>query len=116
LLSFWLQEEFLDVWNISEKKNGDVKLLHLTNNGLERYNKHFNSICPTSHPNLVSFVHALKKESERVEQRLDDVAKGREVPPVYDEPIFPDIPDDFYLSEPDEKPKAKKRGKGKKRG
>jgi hypothetical protein len=71
---------------------------------------------PNSHPNLVSFVHALKKEAERVEQHLDDVAKGREVPPVYGEPVFPEIPDDIYQSEPDEKPKAKKRGKGRKRG
>jgi hypothetical protein len=47
---------------------------------------------------------------------LDDVAKGREVPPVYGEPVFPEIPDDIYQSEPDEKPKAKKRGKGRKRG
>ncbi len=46
---------------------------------------------------------------------MDDVAKVWEIPPGYNEPVFPDIPDDFYDDDP-EKPKAtKKRRKGRKR-
>ncbi len=58
-----------------------MKLLHHTSNGLESYNKVFNSICPTKHPNLVAFVHALHREADHVIQRMDNVAKGREQPP-----------------------------------
>ncbi len=71
----------MDVWNIYDKKDGDAKLLHLTNNGLEHYNRHFNGICPQSHQNLVAFAHALHSEANRVVQRMDDVAKGREIRP-----------------------------------
>jgi hypothetical protein len=39
---------------------------------------------------------------------MDDVAKGREIPPDYCEPCFPGIPDDFYQDKEPEKPKAKK--------
>ena len=98
----------MDIWNIYDKKDGDAKLLHLTSNGLERYNRHFNGICPQSHPNLVAFAHALRSEADRVVQRMDDVAKGREIPPDYSEPCFPDIPHDFYQDKEPEKPKAKK--------
>ena len=67
-------------------------------------------ICPTSHPNLVTFAHALHKEAERVLQRMDDVAKGREVPPEYNEPIFPEIPPEFYGNAK----RGGKKGRGKK--
>jgi hypothetical protein len=97
----------LDVWNIYHKKDGDAKLLHLTNNGLEHYNRHFNGICSQSHQNLVDFAHALHSEANRVVQRMDDVAKGREIHP-YSEPCFPDIPHAFYQEKQPRKPKAKR--------
>ena len=73
-----------------------MKLLQWTNNGFDSYNKHFNGICPTSHPNLVSFAHALRQEADRVVQHMDDVAKGREIHPDCNEPVFPQIPPEFY--------------------
>ncbi len=73
-----------------------MNLLHQTSNGLESYNKHFNGICPPSHPNLVSFAHAHCQEADRVVQHMDDVAKGQEIPPDYNEPAFPQIPPEFY--------------------
>ncbi|KAL3778828.1 hypothetical protein HJC23_002885 [Cyclotella cryptica] len=93
-MSFWMQPEFVKVWNVAHlvDKKDKMKLLHRTSNGLERYNRHFNGICPTTHPNLVTFAHALHKEAERVLQRMDDVAKGREVPPEYNEYRFPRNP------------------------
>ena len=46
--------------------------------------------------NLVSFAHALHREADRVVQHLDDVAKGQEIPPDYNELVFPQIPPEFY--------------------
>ena len=84
-----MQEEFFNVWNDCDKIDKDHELLHLTNNGLEIYNKHFNTICSNSHPNFVAFVHALCKQADRDVQRMDNVSKGREIPPQYNEPVFP---------------------------
>jgi hypothetical protein len=41
---------------------------------------------------------------------MDDVAKGREVPPEYNEPVFPEIPPKFY----GDAKKGGKKGRGKK--
>ena len=62
--SFWMQEDFVKVWNIAgvSKKKGDNPHF-LTNNALEMYNCHFNSIVPSAHPNLVVFAHALREEA-----------------------------------------------------
>ena len=108
-----MQEEFFNVWNVSDKIDKGYKLLHLTNNGLQRYNKHFNTICTNRHPNLVAYIHALCKEADRVVQRMNDVSKGREIPAQYNEPVFPQIPADFYSD--DKKPKAKNKAAGKSR-
>ena len=58
--------------------------------------KHFNRICPASHPNLLTFAHAICQEANRIVQQMDDVAKGREAPPDYSDPVFPKIPPEFY--------------------
>ena len=49
----------------------------------------------------------------RVVKRMDDVSNGREIPPQYNEPVFPQIPADFYSD--DKKPKAKNKAAGKQR-
>jgi len=85
-----LKPDLVKIWNVAHLIDSDdkMKLLCQTSNGLESYNKHFNGICPTSHPNLVSFAYALRQEADRVVQHMDDVAKGQEVPPDNNEPIF----------------------------
>ncbi len=55
-------------------------------------------------------MHALHKEAERVLKQMDDVAKGREVPPEYNEPVFPEIPPEFYRNAK----RGGKEGRGKK--
>ena len=94
--SFWMQDDFVKVWNIAEvsKKKGDNPHF-LTNNALERYNRHFNGIVPSAHPNLVVFAHALKEEAKAVSQRLEDVRKGREEAPTYTA-SFIEIPKEFH--------------------
>jgi hypothetical protein len=61
VISFWMQDDFLKVWNISGIADDGrrVKLVNKTRNGLECYNRHFNGIVSTAHPNLVTFVQAL---------------------------------------------------------
>ena len=49
------------------------------------------STCPTKHPNSVAFVHALCGEADCVIQRMDNVAKGREQPPCYNELVYPEL-------------------------
>ena len=73
-----MEPDLAKIWNVARLIDSDdkMKLLHRTSNGLETYNKHFNSICPTGHPNHVSFAHALRQEVDRVVQCLDVVAKG----------------------------------------
>jgi hypothetical protein len=97
--SFWMQDDFVKVWNIAgikiNKKKGESARF-LTNNALERYNRHFNGIVPSSHPNLVVFAHALKSEAKSVSQRLEDVRKGREEAPTYST-TFIEIPKEFHL-------------------
>ena len=96
--SFWMQDDFVKVWNIAgvntNKKKGE-NARFLTNNALERYNRHFNGIVPSSHPNLVVFAHALREEAKSVSQRLEDVRKGREVAPTYST-SFIEIPKEFH--------------------
>ncbi len=86
--SFWMQDDFVKVWNVAgvniDKKKGE-NARFLTNNALERFNRHFNHIVPSSHPNLVVFAHALKDEANSVSQHLEDVRKGREEAP----PLIP---------------------------
>ena len=86
----------MKVWNIAEvsKKKGDNPHF-LTNNALERYNRHFNGIVPSAHPNLVVFAHALREEAKSVSQHLEDVRKGCEEAPTHPT-AFIEIPKEFH--------------------
>ena len=88
----------MKVWNVAgvnaNKKKGE-NACFLTNNALKRYNRHFNCIVPSSHPNLVVFAHALREEAKSVSQHLEDVRKGREEVPTYST-AFIEIPKEFH--------------------
>ena len=113
-----MQDEIVAVWNIAEilDDNEKVKLVNRTSNGLERYNRHFNSILPSHHPNLVSFAKAIQDEADQVIQRMENIDKHREIPPNYNEPVFPEIPDEFWKKVSAEKKKKAKVGGRRKRG
>ena len=91
-----MQDDFVDVWNVSdimcEKKS---KLINRTSNGLEHYNCHFNGIVLINHANLDTFTHALHEEANRVIQKMKDIDKSQKNAPDYDDPVFPNIPDEF---------------------
>ena len=55
-----------------------------------------NGIVPTSHHNLVTFTHALHEEANHVIQKIEDIDKGRENAPDYDDHVFPNTPDEFW--------------------
>ena len=89
----------MKVWNIAGIKINNKKCesaRFLTNNALEGYNRHFNGIVPSSHPNLVVFAHALKSKAKSVSQCLEDVRKGHEEAPIYST-TFIEIPKEFHL-------------------
>jgi len=94
-----MQDDFVKVWNIAgikiNKKKGESAQF-LTNNALKMYNRHFNGIVPSSHPNLVVFAHALKSEAKSVSQHLEHVRNGREEAPTYST-TFIEIPKEFHL-------------------
>ena len=110
-----MDEEVVPIWNFSDITNNSskAKLVNKTNNALERYNHHFNSLFGTDHPQLVAFVIILCDEADRIVQRLEDVDKGREQPPEYLEPVFPKIPDEFWEKVGVKKAKGKTGGKRK---
>ena len=113
-----MQDEMMNVWNVHGMDEGGVKLSNRTSNGLERYNRHFNGIYPNNHPNLVTFVSKLKEEVGGQVQRIENVRKGREDPPDYQEVVFTLIPDSFadFRDKFGESKKKKKAGGRKRAG
>ena len=107
---------FTAVWNIADADARTTKLVNRTSNSLEQYNRHFNGILPTDHPNLVVFVAGLQKDVKRVVQRIKDVRVGRERPPKYDEDVIPEVPADFitYCRDWKKREKAKAEAEKKK--
>ena len=112
-----MQDEIVEVWNIAEilNDNEKVKFVNMTSNVLEWYNCHFNSILPSHHPNLISFAKAVRDEADRVIQRMENIDKHREIPLSYNEPVFPEIPDEFWTKVSAEKKKKAKVGGRRKR-
>ena len=45
---------------------------------------------------MVTFVQALWNDVDRVLARMENIGKGREDPPEYAEPIFLEIPSEFW--------------------
>jgi hypothetical protein len=90
-----MQDDFVKVWDIAGVNTN--KKSFLNNNALEKYNRHFNGIVPSSHPNLVVFAHCpcMREEAKSVSQRLEDVRKGREDVPTYST-SFIEIPQEFH--------------------
>ncbi len=70
-----MDEEDVPIWNFSDITDdcSKAKLVDKTNNALERYNRHFNSLFGTDHPQLVAFVVVLWDEADMIVQRLEDV-------------------------------------------
>ncbi len=59
-------------WNISQKEGPDgsfFDVVNRTNNGLERYNRHFNRLF-NKRPSLLEFVQIVEKESRFQDQKL----------------------------------------------
>ena len=119
-----MKETYIPLWNVTEADESQVQLVSRTSNALERYNRFFNNIVPRAHPNLIVFVAALLDEAHRIIQRLEDVRSGREIPPVYEDISYPDIPAEFesFKFNVDKKESAtvpvrknpKRKGRGKK--
>ena len=81
----------LDSWNICEEDGTYKKIMNRTNNGLERYNRHYNELFANT-PSLLEFCEVMEEESRRVARRLQDIDAGKEKRPVYKEVTIPQIP------------------------
>jgi len=114
---YWLREQLVKVWNVSGLDVAEIQLKNLTSNGLERYNRHFNAIVPTSHPNLAVFASTLHEEADGVVQRIENTKKRREIVPEYKAAVLLEIPEEyvsFRFKGVDTKKKSK-RARGKKK-
>jgi len=81
----------LDSWNICEEDGTYKKIMNRTNNGLERYNRHYNELFANT-PSLLEFCEVMEEESRRVARLLLDIGRGAASKPVYNDVTIPKIP------------------------
>lgn len=77
--------------NICEEDGKYKKIMNRTNNGLERYNRHYNELFPNT-PSLFEFCEVIEEESRRVARKLRDIDSGAVPRPTYKEVTVPKIP------------------------
>lgn len=87
----------LSSWNVAHLENDGecYDVINRTNNGLERYNRHYNGLFLTK-PDLFQFVRILQQETRNQVQKIDDVRKGRRKEVERDEVTIPQIPIGYY--------------------
>ena len=66
-------------------------LVNRTNNGLERYNRHFNSLF-NKKPSLLEFVQIVEEESRFQDQKNTDIRCGRRKEVEREERTIPVVP------------------------
>ncbi len=89
----------MDSWNISLKDSKYKDFVNRTNNGLERYNHHFQSLFPalaSRRPSLIEFVKVAEAESRQQAQELEDIRANRRKIPTYKENTIPEIPKEYH--------------------
>jgi hypothetical protein len=70
-------------------------MVNRTNNALERYNCHFNSLFPKN-PGLIKFVQLVEQESRSQAERLDLIRAGKHCEVSCPNIWAPDIPMEYY--------------------
>jgi hypothetical protein len=72
-----MDEEVVPIWNFSDitDDRSKAELVNKTNNALEHYNHHFNSLFGNDHPQLGAFVTILHDEADRIAQRCSRVRR-----------------------------------------
>lgn len=87
-----------DHWNISTYIDNQVTIANRTNNPLESYNKHCNSLFTNAHPNIRAFVAIMRTEAEDCFQNYQNVQAGFSEPPNHRDAFIPTeemIPEKF---------------------
>jgi len=72
----WMGKFRADDWNIHRILHNEEQLANRTNNPLEHYNRHFNSLFTNAHPNLKDFVFNLRADAERQFQEYQNCQSG----------------------------------------
>jgi hypothetical protein len=80
---------------ISDPKEKN-KLVNMTNNALERFNRRLNECFPNAHPKMPSFVEALNEVCSEYVAELERIQKGRSNAPVHQKANIPQIPMDYF--------------------
>ena len=78
-------------WNILQMESMDgtsYDLVNRTNNGLERYNRHFNGLF-NKKPSLLEFVQIVEEESHFQDQKNTDIRCGRRKEVEHEERTIP---------------------------
>ena len=81
-------------WNILENDGPDgttFDVVNRTNNGLERYNRHFNGLF-NKKPSLLEFVQIVEEESRFQDQKNTDIRCGRRKEVEREERTIPVVP------------------------
>ena len=84
----------LKTWNIYDIVQKGVEIGNRTNNALERYNRHLNTLF-TAKPSIYHLNDTLKLESTRVKEKLDRIRNGNEKANDYLEPWLPEFTDEW---------------------
>lgn len=96
--SQWMKQCGPHVWNLYHLLNDPTKqevLLNRTNNPLERFNRKLNEHFPHAHPSMPMFVETLAGIANEYVHLLENIAQGRQQPPVdYVIPIY-EIPPEY---------------------
>ena len=96
----------LDNWNLAEAYGNYKEIINRTNNGLERYNRHYNELFAKGQPSLIEFIQTLEEESCYQAARLEAIRKNKKAPPTYQGVTIPEIPDGYKDSKRGKKRKA----------
>ena len=78
-------------WNIHNQMLNQAEIANRTNNPLETYNRHLNSLFSNPHPNLRAFVVTLRQEAESKFQLFQQVQGGIADAPVHRDVLRPSI-------------------------
>jgi hypothetical protein len=80
------------LWNVHNNDN----IINRTNNPLERYNRRINKVFPVAHPNILSFLETIKKESNEYVSMFNLIKSGRMSSPKHLPVTYATIPADYY--------------------
>jgi hypothetical protein len=72
------------------------KIINMTNNALERFNREMNHCFPNPHPKMPEFINAISGLCRNFAAELDRIKKNKSRPPVHRKANIPVVPVDYF--------------------